>query len=540
MRKPLLALFLVFCCFNTFASTRTDSLLAVLKSEIARRKIYDDQKETKINKLRTLLSHVAATDILSQYKIDSKLYEEYKVYQFDSAYVYTRKLENISYLLNDPAKINDTKIKYGFILLSAGMFNESFNCLSQVNIHVVNDSTKIEYYTLKARLYSDLANYNANKYFTPGDNALSLKYIDSALRLCKKDSYDQYVTRSNQQITSGDISQPSIYLIKLLKYYPLTYHQRAMAATGLSFFYTRPEQAEERRYLLEVAAINDVRSSTKETLAAFKLGEQLYKEGNVNDAYLLIEYALSDAQYYGARLREIKIAAVLPTVAATININIEKEKSRLVIYLLLMLVVVLLIVAISFIVFIQLKKLKVKENIIRDKNAQLEKTNDKLLEDAHIKEEYIGYFFNLISTYILKLEKIKRNIEKKVFTKRYEDLLISMNEINIKKERDSLFYTFDHVFIKIFPKFVIQFNSLLKKEDQIWPKENEVLTTDLRIFALMRLGINDNETVAAILEYSVNTIYVYKMRIKAKALVQGDEFDNRIMDIKAVDVLNKV
>ena len=117
--------------------------------------------------------------------------------------------------------------------------------------------------------------------------------------------------------------------------------------------------------------------------------------------------------------------------------------------------------------------------------------------------------------------------------------MVSVNEINIKKERETLFYTFDHVFLKIFPNFITSFNALLKKEDQIWPKDNEVLNTDLRIFALMRLGISDNETIANILEYSVNTIYVYKMRIKAKALVPSDQFDHKIMAIKAVELPGK-
>ena len=169
----------------------------------------------------------------------------------------------------------------------------------------------------------------------------------------------------------------------------------------------------------------------------------------------------------------------------------------------------------------------------------LEKINEKLIEDTHIKEEYIGYFFNVISGYIVKLEKLKRNVERKISIKKYDDVLLAVNEINIKKERETLFYTFDHIFLKIFPNFISTFNSLLKKEDQIWPKDNEVLNTDLRIFALMRLGISDVETIANILEYSVNTIYVYKMRIKAKALVPSDQFDHRIMDIKAVETLNK-
>jgi hypothetical protein len=230
---------------------------------------------------------------------------------------------------------------------------------------------------------------------------------------------------------------------------------------------------------------------------------------------------------------------VLPIVAAKINIDTENEKSRLLIYLLSIVGVSLVIILISFIVFIQLKRLKVKEAIIEENNIQLGKINNKLSEDAHIKEEYIGYFFNLISGYILKLEKVKRNVERKIATKKYDDLLLSINEINIKKERDALFYTFDHIFLKIFPNFITAFNALLKKEDQVWPKDNEVLNADLRIFALVRLGINDNETIASILEYSVNTVYVYKMRIKAKALIPGDQFDQKIMAIKAIETLGK-
>jgi len=213
----------------------------------------------------------------------------------------------------------------------------------------------------------------------------------------------------------------------------------------------------------------------------------------------------------------------------------ENEKNRFLIYLLSIAAVATLISLISFIVFIQLKRVKVKEKIIEEKNAQLERINIRLEEDTHIKEEYIGYFFDVISGYILKLEKLKRGIERRVITKRFDEILASVNEINIKKEREGLFYTFDHVFLKIFPNFISTFNSLFKKEDQIWPKDHEALTTDLRIFALMRLGINDNETIANILQYSVNTIYVYKMRIKARALVNGEQFDQKIMAIKAVE-----
>ncbi len=314
MRFFLLTLLMVLFGCSAFSSGKTDSLLAVLKTELSRRKIYDDQKEHRIKKLKSTLSHTSANALEDQYKIYRELYEEYKVYQFDSAYVYTSKLELISRKLNDKSKFYDSKTKLAFILLSAGMFKESFDCLNQINTHFISDSTKIDYYSFKSRAYSDLADYNNNKNFTPDDNALSIKYIDSALKLCKPGSYVQYRLLGDRQNISGDLGHPSSYLVQLLLYYPLTYHQRAMASTELSNFYNGPEQLDQRIYLLEVGAISDIRSSTKETLASFKLGEQLYKQGNINDAYIFIQHAFDDAQYYGARLRKIKIAAMLPVV----------------------------------------------------------------------------------------------------------------------------------------------------------------------------------------------------------------------------------
>jgi hypothetical protein len=546
MRFFLPIFFFVFVSYTAFSSAKKDSLLAELKKELSRKKFYDDQKEARIKNLKDKLEASPKNNYKLQYDICSKLYEEYKSHQFDSAYIYTQKLLSISRAINDLPKQYESRIKLGFILLSSGMFKETFDCLNKINTRLLNDSAKMEYYALKARAFSDLADYNNDNNYAPGDNAASIKYLDSAIASAKPGSFDRLMHLGDRQIRTGQIGQPSQYYIKLLDHYNLTAHQRAMVATGLSFFYQGPNQAETRTNLLTIGAINDIRSSTKETLAIFTLGEQLYIDGNIKDAYIFIQQAMNDAQYYGARLRKIKIGAVLPIVAAQKIIVMENEKNKMenekntfLIYFFSIVAVAILVTLISFIVFIQLKRLKAKEKIIEEKNVQLGKINDKLIEDTHIKEEYIGYFFNVISGYILKLEKLKRNVERKLSIKKYEDILISVNEINIKKERETLFYTFDHIFLKIFPNFITAFNSLLKPEDQIWPKEHEVLNTDLRIFALMRLGISDNETIANILEYSVNTIYVYKMRIKAKALVSSDQFDHKIMAIKAVDLPGK-
>lgn len=539
MRIFVLTLFLSFIGYSAYSSEKTDSLLAQLKVELSKIKMYDDQKELRINNLKSKLSAAPKSNYDIQYNICGQLYEEYKSYQFETAYIYTQKMLAISKATHSVSRENDTKIRIAFLLLSSGMFKETYESLQAIDTHLLNDSSKLEYYSIKERAYSDLADYNNDKNFAPYDKSQSVKYLDSAIALSRPNSFELLRHLGDRQIRIGQSQLPSKYYIDLLDHYPLTAHQRAMSATALSSFYPGPNHAEDRIGLLAVGAINDIRSSTKETLAIFKLGQELYEQGNVNEAYAFIKQAMDDAEFYGARLRKIEIGAVLPIVAAKKIIITENEKNKFLIYLLSITVLAILISLVSFIVFNQLKRLKAKEKIIEEKNELLEKINDKLIEDTHIKEEYIGYFFNVISGYILKLEKLKRNVERKLTIKKYDDILLSVNEINIKKERETLFYTFDHIFLKIFPNFISTFNSLFKKEDQIWPKDNEVLNTDLRIFALMRLGISDVETIANILEYSVNTIYVYKMRIKAKALVPSDEFDHRIMDIKAIEVLNK-
>ncbi len=433
MRIFLLVLLLSFFAFPAHSSVKTDSILAELKTELSRRKIYDDQKELRIRNLKTTLEITSRFNYNLQYDLCAKIYEEYKVYKFDSAYVYTEKLLAISKATNNVSRQYDTKIKVAFLLLSAGMFKETFESLNQINTRLLNDSSKLEYYSLKERAYSDLSDYNNDKYYSSVDKAQSVKYLDSAIALAKPNSFDLLRHLGDRQIRTGNSQQPSRFYIELLAHHDLTAHQRAMVATGLSSFYQGSDQGEQRIQLLATGAINDIRSSTKETLAIFKLGQQLYLDGNVNDAYTFVKQAMDDAEFYGARLRKIEIGAVLPIIAAKKIIVAENEKNKFLLYFLSIAVIAILISLVSFIVFIQLKRLKVKEKIIEEKNILLEKINSKLIEDTHIKEEYIGYFFNVISGYIAKIEKLKRNVERKLAIKKYDDILLSVNEIRYKK-----------------------------------------------------------------------------------------------------------
>lgn len=164
----------------------------------------------------------------------------------------------------------------------------------------------------------------------------------------------------------------------------------------------------------------------------------------------------------------------------------------------------------------------------------LQQVNDHLMEANKIKEEYIGYYFNINSEYLVKIQAFKQAVENKLMTKKYDDIRYVVNSINLKKEREDLYISFDKVFLKLFPDFVTTFNSYFKEEDRIVLKEGQLLNTELRIFALIRMGIHDSEKIAKILDYSIHTIYNYKARIKSKSILPNDEFESKIMEVRAL------
>lgn len=532
--KVLLSILLVFWLpYYSMGQSPADSLLTVLKTEISKKQAYDRTKENRINVLKRLLSNVSASNFSEQYLICDQIYDEYKDFKFDSAFVYARKLLKIGRLTGNLTKEYESRIKLGSIQLSGGMFKETFDCIRQVSINLANDSLRLKYYTLKSRALRDLTAYNKTAYDAPSNQALSMSTLDSAISLTETGSYDNRKKIAEKLALTGRPEKARTILNKLLLEPDHTAHERAMAATDLSYL----TSGEERTQLISLAAIYDIRSSTKQTLAAFTLGKQLFNTGNIDDAILILQEALSQASYYGNKPQQREVTAILTQALAQKLIHSENRKNQILTILIIVAVVILTGLAlVSYMVYSRLKQVKIREQLVQQRNQQLDHINKKLLEDGRIKEEYIGYFFNVISGYILKIEKIKRNTERKLKGKNYEELLQIAREIDIKAERENLFYTFDHIFLKLFPNFIITFNSLLKPEDQIWPKENELLNTNLRIFALNRLGISDTQTIANILETAVSTIYTYKNRIKSKALVHGSEFDHQIMGIQFVDI----
>jgi hypothetical protein len=535
--KCVLVLFLLATLFHEVqAQSSTDSLLALLRKEIESQHVYENLKIARIEKLRKRLPGIEHAPLLQQFDLYNTFYHEYKTFIYDSAFQYSQRLIETSYRLKERSKIGYARVKLGFILLSSGMFKETFDSLQVVEVKYLDDSTRVEYYRLLARAYSDLMVYNKDHYYRKSYQGLDQRYMDSALMWTKPDSYTHYYLKAVNELHAGNFPKVITTVQTLLKRHTLTYPQLAVNYYDMAEAYRALGDNDKTLQYLILSSLSDLRAPTKETAAMYTLAKLLYDKNDTENAYIFIKQALNDAEFYGARQRKVEIGSILPVIAADQLNNVEGQRKRWLIYSAGLTLIAILVIVFSIIIFKQLKKLKAAEAIITRANHNLQEINHKLVEADKIKEEYIGYYFNNNSEYIDKIESFKKSIDRKLQNHKMEDIRYVVNTINPDHEREELYFNFDKIFLKLFPDFVSIFNSYFEPEDRIVLKENQLLNTELRIFALIRLGIHDAEKIARTLGYSVNTIYSYKNRVKSKSILPNDQFEQKIMQIKTVSV----
>jgi tetratricopeptide (TPR) repeat protein len=299
------------------------------------------------------------------------------------------------------------------------------------------------------------------------------------------------------------------------------------------------------------AALIDVKTSTKETLAIIRLSELLFERDDLRNALAFIQKANQDADFYGAQHRKIQVGAILPLIEEKIIIRIEEQRERLYRQTLIVSFLLIFVIFLVVVVYLQVRRLKSarrallqahkslqKVNVqltdvnegIRQKNLEVGKMNHQLLEANKIKEEYIGFFFTQDAEIFEKFRSLKSQVEKDLEFGNIEKAKHTLGSYDLKREKEKLLTDFDEAFIKLFPNFIKEFNSLLKEEEQITVKKGQILNKELRIFALIRLGIRHNEIIAQILGYSVNSIYAYKTKIRKKSILDNKDFDQKLIE----------
>lgn len=532
MRRIFILLFL-FAHSILFAND-INSTLKKLDVALANKDLYIKQKYARIKAIKTSISKFTLSrDNRSLYKSYMLLFEEYKSFKYDSAYYYLEKAKLDALVLKDPQLLAKVRIKEGFILLSSGLFKEAIDTLNIISPDKLDIKNRFEYYSIKARAYYDLADYNKDQRFNINYIQKGNIYLQEALGLININTNEYWATESLKRLKQQDWKGAEFAFSYWINNYKLPSEYYGIATSSLGYIYLERGYTKKAIEYLALAAIADVKNATKETVALRNLAYELYKQGNLEKANKYISIAMDDATFYGARHRKIEISSILPIIEKA-QLNKIKDKNDVLKRIVILLTILSLIIILFLVIIVkQLKERNRAKKIMASSYSQLQEMNKKLGEANIIKEEYITYFIKATSDLINKMDYMQKSTLHKIITKKADDVIASLKRYNVKEERESLFHQFDEIFLKLFPTFVTDFNLLFPVDHRCITKKGELLNTELRIFALYRLGIQDANQMASFLELSVATIYTYKTRIKSKSEYK-DIFEDKIMEIRTI------
>ncbi len=547
-----LTLLITLFLSSSIAVAQTDSLSAVLYSLIQNKEPFIEKKERDISEIKKMLE-VPDLSKRQQYDINRKLFEEYKTYISDSAIHYAQNNLKIAYELNDSYAISETKLILASAYSIAGMFIESLDLLKSIEKRNLTYELKVSYYDNYKLLYGY---YAQNNFYTSGYNKRSAIYRDSLLGLLDTNFTHYKIVYADKLYDNDQLKDAKEILTNLLNQSKEENHERAILAYALANVYKKEGNIEMQKKYFTLSAICDIKNNIKENASLQALALVLYEMGDIENAYQCIKSSMEDAIFCNARLRTFEVSKIFPIIDSAYQEKTLKQREELKRFLLLISILsVFLVIALIF-VYRQMKKVaRIRKKLhlsnlkLNEVNRNLQEANDKLkatnlkftelnteLSEANqIKEAYIGHFLDLCSTYIDKLQKFQNSINRKLTENKREELLkiLRSNEM-IDNELKELYDNFDHIFLHLYPNFVEDFNSLLLEEERFVLKHNELLNVELRIFALIRLGITDSSKIAAFLHYSANTIYSYRTRVRNKAAVPRHEFESLVMKIGSI------
>ncbi len=551
----ILFLFLPFILFGN--DTSINDALKELDACIAKKNSYESDKEQRIKSLENLFSN-KNNNLNTQYQLCSKLYDEYCSYKYDSAYSIAGRMLRFAGEINDKNLIAESKMALAFSCMSAGLYKEASEISNSIDTTNLQPDTKADIYSFLSTLYMDMANFTAEPYYS-SYRIKSLNYCNLSIEASGKFSPEIMLTKIRKYQLKNDYDSAIDLTEKFIKNKELNLHDFAIVSSTLAFFYEVKGDTAKAIIYFSKAAIADIKIATKETAAIRQLAELLYGRGDVQRAYSYALIALDDANFYNARQRKIEVGRILPIIEAGRFEIIKEQKDKLLYYLGLISILSVLFMISTFIILRQKKRLNLagekilqqnkdllesneklteSQQEISKQNIDLQNFNNKLKEAHHIKDEYIGYFFSNNSVYLEKLEDYRKSVARKIRNRQFEDLYNEVTSADSRKEREDMFAMFDQIFMKIFPDFVNYYNKLFNEEDHITFKSGGTLTPEIRIFALIRLGITESERIAKFLDFSVSTVKNYKTKAKNRSIVPNDIFEQKIMEIESVKLDN--
>ncbi|MBB6463260.1 DUF6377 domain-containing protein [Flammeovirga kamogawensis] len=541
-----LCIFLIVGIINfSIAQNETDSLFKVLDDAIEKREIYLKEKNNSINEFRVLLEN-DTTDLKDKYFYATEIYEQYLVFEFYGALHFAYVAIDVAKQLNEQKLINESRLNLARILVIAGIYQESSEILDALDIRNLSNDLLVKYFLIRKELYNQLYYYSPTKIIKQGYQNKYINYCDSLLEVLPENSESNLEILETRALDNRKLDKAKKLNALRLSRYSIGQHNYSKIAFQRSLIYeVAKDDSNQKKYLI-LSAISDIKGVIKDNASLSTLAFKLYHEGDVERAYKYINICYEDALFYNSKLRAIQIANILPVISQSYEAQLISQKSRLESFnIIITIMSIILFVAIIFI-YKQVKSVRSVRNTtveinnkLRESNAEQKKANEQLtklhtdLTNTNlIKEIYIGEFLKICSDYIEKLEYQSTHTKRMLVARKYGELLKELKDDDVRKKEMKLFYkNFDQTFLHIYPTFVDDFNKLLEPDQPVLIKNKDLLNTELRIFALVRLGINDSAKISKLLGNSVTTIYNYRVKIKNKSIVDRENFDDYVMRI---------
>jgi len=524
-------LFLLFVYPLSLSAKHTDINKAALKKLddiISKKETYQIRREKDIADLKVQLAH--STDPARNYELYASLFGAYLHYQADSALHYINRQMEILPQLNRPELEYEIIINRATVMGVMGMYIEAMEQLEKIDPKKLNEWTLLSYYQTYRACYGWLADYTTNK--TEKEKYLKKTdlYRDSIIAAMPPEE-NKTIVMAERCIVTGKADTAIGMLNDALKDME-DERQKVYIYYTLSEAYSMKKDVEKEVYYLILTAIADLESSVREYASLQKLAHLMYELGDIDRAYKYLSCSMEDAVACNARLRFMEVTEFFPIIDKAYKLKEERERavSRAMLISVSLLSLFLLIAI--FYLYRWMKKISVMRRNLSLANKQMSAVNKELEQTGKIKEVYIARYLDRCVNYLDKLETYRRSLAKLAMSSRIDDLFKAIkSEQFIRDERNEFYNEFDKSFLKLFPHFITSFNNLLVEEARVYPKSDELLTTELRIFALIRLGVVDSNKIAHFLGYSLATIYNYRSRMRNKAAGDKDRFEQDVMNL---------
>ncbi len=526
--------------FPGYSSEGTDTILDKLNDAVKNKQYYVRLKEEHILNFKKIKSKDLSKE--QEYNYNQALYKEYQKFNSDSAIFYVKRNLKIANELHKKDLLQLAELQLANLYSSTGNYRESEAILKNINKKELEKSLLPNYYITYREFYE---HYSANSRSSEFFEQIG-KYRDSLLGILNPNSLDYKINKIQKKIYHKEFDAAQKELLRLLKGMKDDNPQYPMITYLLGNISQNVRQIELVKKYYALSAASDIKQAIKDNASQQELAMVFYELGDVDMAYKLTQSAIEDALYCNVQFRTLLMSQLYSIINTAYLERESQRKTELQVYLLcISLLSLFLIVAVIY-VYKQMKKVsRIRGELyetsqklaelnkdITEANNQLQERNAQLSESNHIKEEYIANFFSLCSAYINKLENYRVILNKKATAKQFDEIYKMLKSTTlVDNELEELYKNFDSIFLSLYPSFVKDFNALLIPEEQIIVKQGELLNTELRIFALIRLGITDSVKIAAFLRYSLSTIYNYRTRARNKAIVSRNDFEEMVMKI---------